>query len=164
MPLGTEVGLGPAQTIVLDMAGTQIPPQKGAQQPPIFGPCLLWPNGWMDQDATGYGGRPRRLGPGHIVLDGDPQRGTAPRAIFDPCLLCPNGWMDEDATWWGGRPRPHCVRWPGPRSSSPHCVRRGPASPKGTQLPIFGASVLAKRLDGSRCNWYRGRPRPRRYC
>jgi len=32
--------------------------------PRIFGPCLLWPNGWMDQDATWYGG--------HIVLDGDP--------------------------------------------------------------------------------------------
>jgi len=25
---------------------------------PIFGPCLLWPNSWMDQDATWYGGRP----------------------------------------------------------------------------------------------------------
>jgi len=28
---------------------------KGAQPPPILGPCLLWPNGWMDQDATWYG-------------------------------------------------------------------------------------------------------------
>jgi len=44
---------------------------KGAQQPPIFDPCLFWPNGWMDQDAAWYGGRPRRLGPGHIVLGGD---------------------------------------------------------------------------------------------
>jgi len=26
---------------------------------PIFGPCLLWPNGWMDEDATWYGSRPR---------------------------------------------------------------------------------------------------------
>ena len=25
----------------------------------IFGPCLLWPNGWMDEDATCYGSRPR---------------------------------------------------------------------------------------------------------
>jgi len=33
-------------------------PLKG-EQPPIFGPCLLWPNDWMDQDATWYGGRPR---------------------------------------------------------------------------------------------------------
>jgi len=25
----------------------------------VFGPCLLWPNGWMDQAASWYGGRPR---------------------------------------------------------------------------------------------------------
>jgi len=41
--------------IVLD--GDPAPP-KGAQ-PPIFGPCLLWTNGWMEQDATWYRGRPR---------------------------------------------------------------------------------------------------------
>ena len=42
MPLGMEVGLGPGH-IVLD--GDPAPlPQKGAQ-PPIYGPCLLWPNG-----------------------------------------------------------------------------------------------------------------------
>ena len=44
-------------------------PRNGHTQPPIFGPCLLWPNGWMDQDATWYG---VGHGPGHIVLDGDP--------------------------------------------------------------------------------------------
>ena len=55
MPLGMEVGLSPSD-IVLD--GDPAPlPQKGAE-PPIFGPCLLWPNGWMDQDATCYNGRP----------------------------------------------------------------------------------------------------------
>ena len=54
MPLGTEVGLGPGD-IVLD--GTQLPPQKGVQQPPLFGK-LLWPNGSIDQDATWYGGKP----------------------------------------------------------------------------------------------------------
>jgi len=41
MPLGTEVGLSPGD-IVLD--GDPALPLKGAQ-PPIFGPCLLWPNG-----------------------------------------------------------------------------------------------------------------------
>jgi len=54
MPLGTEVGLSPGY-IVLD--GDPSPPKR--VQPPIFGPCLLWPNGWMDQDATWYGGRSR---------------------------------------------------------------------------------------------------------
>ena len=56
MPLGTEIGLGPGD-IVLD--GYPAPPRKGAQQPPsLFGSRLLWPNGWMDEDATWYGGRP----------------------------------------------------------------------------------------------------------
>ena len=55
MPLGSEVGLGP-DDIVLD--GDPAPPQKGGgAPPPIVGPCLLWPNGWMDEDATWYGGR-----------------------------------------------------------------------------------------------------------
>jgi len=41
--------------------GTELPPpNKGAQQPLLlFGPCVLWPNGCMDQDATWYGCRPR---------------------------------------------------------------------------------------------------------
>jgi len=48
---------------------------------------VLWPNGWMDQDATSYGGRlPRK-------------RGTASPPIFGPCLLWPNSWMDQDTTW-----------------------------------------------------------------
>ena len=55
IPLGTKVGLGPGN-IVLD--GNQLPQRKGAQQPPILTPRLLWPNGWMDQDTIWYGGRP----------------------------------------------------------------------------------------------------------
>ena len=39
--------------------GTQLLLPKSGRSPPIFGPCLLWPNGWMDQDATWYGSRPR---------------------------------------------------------------------------------------------------------
>ena len=54
MPLGTEVGLGPGDIV---LGGTQLPPQKGAQQPPLFGK-LLWPNGSLDQDATWYERRP----------------------------------------------------------------------------------------------------------
>jgi len=37
--------------------GTQIP-LKGAR-PTVFGPCLLWPKGWMDEDDTWYGSRHR---------------------------------------------------------------------------------------------------------
>jgi len=47
MPLGTEVYLGPGH-IVLD--GDAAAPTKGAQQPPLFGPCLLWP--WLPMSIT----------------------------------------------------------------------------------------------------------------
>jgi len=56
MKLDTQVGLGPGH-IVLN--GDPVPLPK-AEQPPIFGPYLLWPHGRMDQDAIWYGGRPRR--------------------------------------------------------------------------------------------------------
>jgi len=56
LPLGREVDLGPRpRDIVLDGDPAAL---KGAQ-PPIFGPCLLLPNGWMDQDTTWHRGRPR---------------------------------------------------------------------------------------------------------
>ena len=35
---------------------------------PVCNVGILWPNGWMDQDATWCGGS---LGPGGIVFDGD---------------------------------------------------------------------------------------------
>jgi len=110
-----EVGLCPGH-IVLD--GNLAPLPKNGAPPPIFGPCLLWPNGRMDQHVTWYG---VGLGPGHIVADGDPallpRKGGTASQIFGPCLLWPNGWMDQDTTWYGGRPRPRrrCDRW-GPSS------------------------------------------------
>jgi len=87
MKLGVEVGLSPGH-IVLD--GDPAPP-KGAQ-PPIFGPYLLRPNGWMDQDATWYEGRPQPWP--HWVRWGlvpRPKRGHSPPPIFIPYLLWPNG-------------------------------------------------------------------------
>jgi len=77
-----EVGLGPGD-LLLD-GGPSFPPKWHSS---IFGPCLLWLNGWMDQDASWYG-------LGHVVLDGDPtpppkKRGTGPQ--FSARLLWPNG-------------------------------------------------------------------------
>ena len=54
MKLGTQVGLGPVH-IVLD-GDPALPPLKGHNPPPIFGP-----NGCMDQDVTWYGARPRPM-------------------------------------------------------------------------------------------------------
>jgi len=49
MKLGKQVGLGPDH-IVLDGDPAYLP-QRGTA-PPIFGPYLLWLNGWTDQDVT----------------------------------------------------------------------------------------------------------------
>jgi len=51
MPLGMEVGLGPGDFL---SDGDPAPlPKKGAEHhSTIFGPCLLSPDGWMDQDGT----------------------------------------------------------------------------------------------------------------
>ena len=54
---------------------------------PVCNAGVLWPNGWMDQDATWYGGRPRPRG--HRVRWGPSsptERGTAP-PHFRPTLL-----------------------------------------------------------------------------
>jgi len=86
MPLGMEIGLGPAD-IVLD--GNPAPSlQKGAQQPPNFRPmycgqtagCIKIPFG------TDVG-----LSTGHIVLDGDqahPKRGYSSRRQFSDHVYC----------------------------------------------------------------------------
>jgi len=57
MPLGTEVGLGP-DDIVLDGDPATTSPKRERSPSPIFGPCLLWQNGRMDQDGTWHGGGP----------------------------------------------------------------------------------------------------------
>ena len=51
MSRGTEVDLGP-DDIVSD--GNPAPLLRKGHSP-HFRPCPLWPNGWMDQDATWYG-------------------------------------------------------------------------------------------------------------
>jgi len=61
-------------------------PQKWAQ-PPIFGPCLLWPNGWMDEDATWYGGRSRPKP--HCIRwePSSPPKGAQQPPLYGLCLL-----------------------------------------------------------------------------
>jgi len=143
---------------------------------PICNVGVLWPNGSMDQDETGF---QVGLGRGNIVLDGDPAppppkghnfpifgpycvrwwpssplKGAQPR-IFDPCLLWPNGWMHQDTTWYGGRPHPRrrCVRW---RSST---------LLKVPQTPVFGPCLLWPNgwMDQD-ATWYGSTPRPRPRC
>ena len=49
MPLGKELGLGAGDIVLGDPAA---PPKRA--QPSVFGPCLLWLNGCVDQNATWY--------------------------------------------------------------------------------------------------------------
>ena len=85
IPLGMEVRLSPGD-FVLDGNPAHPPPlKKGAGPPQIFGPSLLWPNGWMYQDATLYGGKPQsrrlcvRCGPSPL-----PQKGAQQLPNFRP--------------------------------------------------------------------------------
>jgi len=90
MALGMEMGLGPGHT-VLDSDPAHLL-KKGAE-PPIFGPFLLWPNGWMRQDATWYGAcpQPRRLcvrwGPSPL-----PKKGAEPP-------FSAHVYSDQTAAW-----------------------------------------------------------------
>ena len=114
---------------------TQLPSSKREQSPPIFGICLLWPNGCTDQDATWYGGWPRprphcaRWGP-----SSPPQKGgRAPN--FRPMFLMAKQ-LDGSrcrlvrSLEGRSRPRPHC------------CMGTQLPLPKWAQPPIFGTCLL----------------------
>jgi len=59
MPVGVEVGLGPAWLYCVTCGPSTLEVHSHNSPQPIFGPCLLWPKGWMHQDATCKRGRPR---------------------------------------------------------------------------------------------------------
>jgi len=65
MSLGMEVGLGLGHVVLVLLDDDPAPPPRTkGQETLIFGPYLLWPNDWMHQDTTWYGGRPQpRLDP-----------------------------------------------------------------------------------------------------
>ena len=75
--------------------GTQLPLPKMGTEPPIFGTCLLCPNGWIDQDATWYGGRPRpkrhcvRCGP----CSPSPKKAHNPQFSAHVCCGQTAGWI-----------------------------------------------------------------------
>jgi len=93
MPLGMEVGLSPGD-FVLD--GDPAPPPKSGRSPQFLGPCLLRPNGCMDQDATWYGREP--LPERHCDTWGPSSRssktGRSPLRNFRPmCIVAKQGWI-----------------------------------------------------------------------
>ena len=133
MPLGMEVGLGPGDFVFDgDPCSSH---RKRAEPHPIFGPCPLWPNGWMDQDVTWYGGRPRprrhcvRWGP----ASPSPRRGRSLPPQFSAHVYCGQtaGWIKMTLGMEVGL---------GPG----HIVLDGTQHPpqKGAQPPIFGQCLL----------------------
>jgi len=126
--------------------------------PPIFGPYLLRPNGCMDQDATWYGARSR---PRRLCLMGTPllpprKEGGAPK--FSAHVYC-----GQTAGWIKMVLGMEVCLSPG------DFVLDGEPSPTGKgggarpQFPPI--SIVAKRLDASRCNLEcRYRPQPRGLC
>jgi len=89
MALAMEVGFGPGDCV---RWGPSYPQNRGhTHDHPVFGPCLLWPNGWMDEGATWYGSRPRPSP--HCIRRGPTSARNRHRApsphLFGPCLLWP---------------------------------------------------------------------------
>jgi len=80
------IGLSPGD-FVLDEDPAPSPKRGSPLQ--IFSPCLLWPNGWRDQDGTWHKGRPqpRRLcvtwGPSPIL----PKKGRSALPNFRPMSI-----------------------------------------------------------------------------
>jgi len=142
MPLSTEVGLGP-NDIVLD--GDPAPsPKNGVRPPPQ---CLLWPNGWMDQDGTWHGGGPwSRLHCATWGPSSTSQKGGRAPSIFGPFLLWPNA---------GCMKMTLCIEVG--LSPGDFVLDGDPApSPKWGGAPNFWpTSIVTKRLHGSQCHLVR---------
>jgi len=174
MKIGTRVDLDHGHIATVLDGDPAVPPQSGTA--PIFSPYLLSQNGWTDQDATWYGGRPRlsrlrphcaSLGPSSPAQKGGiapifrpmstvTKKGAQPPPIFGPWLSWPNGSMDQDVTWYRGRPRPGHIVLDG----DPPPPQKGGHSPR-----IFGTCLLwPKGWMDQDATWLEGRPRPRPHC
>jgi len=142
MKLSMEVGLGSLRPHCVRWGPSF--PQKG--QSPISGPCLLWPNGWMDEDATWYGGRPRPRR--HCVRwwPSSPEGHSPSSPNFQPMFVV-SKWLDG--------PRCHLVRRYALAQTTPHCVRWGSSSPKrGIARPHISAHVCCGQTAGMWSRWH----------
>jgi len=146
-----EVGLGPGRLCV--RWGHRYPPKK------ILGPCLLWPNGWTDQDNTCQGGRPHprrpcsvRWGPSPL-----PKKGAEPLPKFLAHFCC-----GQTA---GCTKIPLCMEL---GLSPGDFVLDGDPAPeqKGGRAPqIFGPCLFwPNGWMHQNGTWHGGRPQPRRLC
>jgi len=133
MKLGMEARPRPWPHCV--RSGPSSPSPQKRRRPPIFGPCLLWPKGWMDQDATWHGGRSRprpqcaRGGPSSP----SPKKGHSPQFLAHVYCGQTAGWFKMPLSVDVGLSPGHTVLYgdpapPPPKGHSPH--------------PIFGPHLL----------------------
>jgi len=115
--------------------------KRGHSSPPLFSPCLLWPNGSMNQGALGT---MVGLGPGHIVLDGSQlpphqknKERTHPQFSAHDCCGQTVGWSRMPLGTGVGLGPGHIVLDGDPAPSTV----RGRAAP--TFPPMY---IVAKRL------------------
>jgi len=135
------------------------PPKKGQSFHPILGTFLLWPNGWMHQDATLYRGRPhpRR----HCVILWEPgspppkKKGgehsssplfgpkTVQPVLSDRCLSCLSVTLVYcgQMVGWIGMPLGMELPWYGVTSA------QAKAPPTG-HSPQFSAHVCCGQMAG----------------
>jgi len=139
MPFGTEAGLG-LDHIVLD--GNPAPPKRGIAAPNCR-PISIEPNGWMDQDETGHGGRPRPWP--HCVRWADPAP-PLPKGHSAPPQFSAHVCCGQRAGW---------IKMPLGREVGLGASALATLCWMGTQLPfpkgpspVFGPSIL----------WPNGRP------
>jgi len=88
-----EVGLNPSDVVLYK--DPPPPPKKGAEPPsPNFRPMSIGPNGWIDQGATWYGGRPRpRRHCASWRPSSPPQKGHSPQFSAHVCCGQTVGWI-----------------------------------------------------------------------
>jgi len=107
MALGVEIGLGPGGFVFDGDPAT--PRTEGHPPHPVLGPCLLWPNGWMDEDATWYGSRPRPMP--HCIRRGpsSARKGQSSPPSFSAHVYCGSGRPSQLllSACTNGRPKNH---------------------------------------------------------
>ena len=138
---------------------THSPSPKSGRTPQIFGPCLLWPSGWMDQDSTWHGGRPWSSPHSARWGHSSPPQKRKQSPQFSAHLYCGQtaGYTKMPLSMEVGL-------------SPGDFVLDGDAVPfpqKGAESPslIFGSFLLwPNGCMYQNATWYGARPRPRRLC
>jgi len=153
--LGMVVGLSPSD-FVLDGDPAAPSPKRGRAPSSIFGPFLLWPNGWMHQHATWYGCRPQPRG---LCVrwrpSPRPQNGAEPSPQFLAHVYCGQtaGWIKMPLGTKVGLCPGDSVLGGDPAPSA----QRG-----GAPSPIFGPFLFwPNGWMHQDATWYRGRPQTR---